>query len=212
MPGRATGTGRSASEKREAETLQGRKGMEDGKIIDLYWARNETAIAETDRKYGGYCRSLSMRILKSREDCEECVNDTWLRAWDSMPPGRPSCLCAFLGKITRNLSISRYRKNRAEKRGGGEVELVLTELEDCIPGAGSVEEEVEGKELAESIDRFLCGLGAESRNIFVRRYFYLDSVKEVAGRFGVSESKVKSLLFRLRNRLREHLEKEGIEL
>ena len=153
-----------------------------------------------------------MRILNSREDSEECVNDTWLRAWDSMPPGRPSCLCAFLGKITRNLSISRWRKNHAGKRGSGEMQLVLTELEDCIPSVGSVEEELEGKELAASIDRFLKSLGEESRNIFVRRYFYLDSVREVADRFGVSESKVKSLLFRLRNRLREHLEKEGIEL
>ena len=190
----------------------GEVSMEDGRIIDLYWAREETAIAETDKKYGNYCRSLSMRILNSREDSEECVNDTWLRAWDSMPPGRPSCLCAFLGKITRNLSISRWRKNHAGKRGSGEMQLVLTELEDCIPSVGSVEEELEGKELAASIDRFLKSLGEESRNIFVRRYFYLDSVREVADRFGVSESKVKSLLFRLRNRLREHLEKEGIEL
>ena len=186
--------------------------MEDEKIIDLYWAREEEAIVETDKKYGNYCRSLSMRILKSREDSEECVNDTWLRAWSSMPPGRPACLCAFLGKITRNLSISRYRMNRAGKRGGGEMELVLTELEDCIPSAESVEEEMEGKELAAAIDRFLRGLGEEGRNIFVRRYFYLDSVREIEDRFRVSESKVKSQLFRLRNRLREQLEKEGIEL
>lgn len=186
--------------------------MEDERIIDLYWARQESAIAETEKKYGGYCRSIALHILKSMEDSEECVNDTWMRAWDSMPPKRPDFLSAFLGKITRNLSISRYRMNHARKRGSGEMDLLLIELEECLPSGRSVEEEIEGKETAASIDRFLYGIEEESRNIFVRRYFYMDSVKEVAERFNISESKVKSQLFRMRNRLKDHLEKEGIVL
>lgn len=186
--------------------------MEDEKIIDLYWARREDAIVETDKKYGNYCKSIALHILKSMEDSEECVNDTWMKAWDSMPPKRPDFLSAFLGKITRNLSISRYRMNHARKRGSGEVELLLLELEDCIPSAKSVEEEVEGRETAEAIDRFLYGIDEESRNIFVRRYFFVDSIREIAGHFQISESKVKSQLFRTRNRLKDHLEKEGILL
>lgn len=186
--------------------------MEDERIIDLYWARQESAIAETEEKYGGYCRSISLHILKSQEDSEECINDTWMHAWDSMPPKRPDYLGAFLGKIARNLSISRYRMNHARKRGSGETELLLTELEECIPSAKSVEEEIEGKETAEAINRFLYGIEAESRNIFIRRYFYADSIKEIADRFSISESKVKSQLFRMRNRLKDHLEKEGVVL
>lgn len=184
--------------------------MEDDKIIDLYWARQETAIMETDRKYGNYCRSISLHILKNQEDTEECVNDTWMRAWDTMPPKRPDFLGAFLGKIVRNLAISRYRMTHAQKRGSGEVDLLLMELEECLPSAKSVEEEIEGKETAAAISRFLYMVDEESRNIFVRRYFYADSVREVADRFEVSESKVKSQLFRLRNRLKDYLEKEGI--
>lgn len=186
--------------------------MEDDKIIDLYWARQETAIMETDRKYGNYCRSISLHILKNQEDTEECVNDTWMRAWDTMPPKRPDFLGAFLGKIVRNLAISRYRMTHAQKRGSGEVDLLLMELEECLPSAKSVEEEIEGKETAAAISRFLYMVDEESRNIFVRRYFYADSVKEVADRFEVSESKVKSQLFRLRNRLKDYLEKEGITI
>lgn len=186
--------------------------MEDERIIDLYWARQETAIVETDKKYGGYCRSIALHILNSMEDSEECVNDTWLRAWDSMPPKRPDFLSAFLGKITRNLSISRYRMGHARKRGSGETDLLLMELEECIPAGKTVEEEIEGKETAAAIDSFLYGIDEESRNMFVRRYFYVDSIKEIAQRFDVSESKVKSQLFRTRNRLKDHLEKEGIVL
>ncbi|MBQ7840563.1 MAG: sigma-70 family RNA polymerase sigma factor [Lachnospiraceae bacterium] len=186
--------------------------MEDEKIIDLYWARQENAIMETDKKYGNYCRSISLHILKNQEDTEECVNDTWLRAWDTMPPKRPDFLAAFLGKITRNLSISRYRMTHAQKRGSGEVDLLLMELEECLPSAKSVEEEIEGKETVAAINRFLYQIDEESRNIFVRRYFYVDSIKEIANRFDVSESKVKSQLFRIRNRLKDHLEKEGVVL
>jgi len=190
--------------------LKGVCPMEDTKIIDLYWARQETAIVETDKKYGNYCRSIAMHILSNMEDTEECVNDTWMKAWDCMPPQRPDILSAFLGKITRNLSISRYRMTHAKKRGSGEVDLLLTELEECLPSSKSVEEEVEGKETAKAIDRFLYSIEPESRNIFIRRYFYADQVKEIAERFDISESKVKSQLFRMRGRLKEHLEKEGI--
>lgn len=186
--------------------------MDDGKIIDLYWARQESAIMETDKKYGNYCRSISLHILKNMEDTEECVNDTWLRAWDTIPPKRPDFLGAFLGKITRNLSISRYRMTHAQKRGSGEVDLLLMELEECLPSAKSVEEEIEGKQTAAAINEFLFMVDEESRNIFVRRYFYVDSIKEIADRFDISESKVKSQLFRLRNRLKDHLEKEGVIL
>ena len=186
--------------------------MEDGRIIDLYWARREEAITETDRKYGSYCRSISFRILNDKEDSEECVNDTWMRAWDTMPPKRPEYLSAFLAKIARNLSISKYRMNHAQKRGSGETELLLLELEECLPSGKSVEEEIEGRETAAAINRFLAELDAESRRIFVRRYFYADAVKEIAECMGISESKVKSQLFRLRGRLKKHLEREGIEL
>ena len=186
--------------------------MEDTKIIDLFWARQETAIVETDRKYGNYCRSIAMHILSNQEDTEECVNDTWMKAWECMPPQRPDILSAFLGKITRNLSISRYRMTHAKKRGSGEMDLLLNELEECLPSAQSVEQEVESRETAQAINRFLYGIERESRNIFIRRYFYADSVKEIAERFEISESKVKSQLFRMRNRLKEHLEKEGIVL
>ena len=186
--------------------------MEDTKIIDLFWARQETAIVETDRKYGNYCRSIAMHILSNQEDTEECVNDTWMKAWECMPPQRPDILSAFLGKITRNLSISRYRMTHAKKRGSGEMDLLLNELEECLPSAQSVEQEVESRETVQAINQFLYGIERESRNIFVRRYFYADSVKEIAERFGISESKVKSQLFRMRNRLKEHLEKEGIVL
>ena len=186
--------------------------MEDEKIIDLYWTRQENAILETEKKYGSYCRSISFHILKNREDSEECVNDTWLRAWDSIPPKRPDFFAAFLGKIVRNLSISRYRMNHARKRGNGEVDLLLMELEECLPAGKSVEEEIESRETARAIDRFLYGEDEESRNMFIRRYFYVDSIREIAGRLGVSESKVKSQLFRVRNRLKDHLEKEGIVL
>lgn len=207
MSGNCNRTGGECVEKDEEEFL-----MEDGKIIDLYWERREEAITETDRKYGNYCRSISIHILRNDEDCEECVNDTWMRAWDTMPPKRPDHLSAFLARIVRNLSISKYRMNHAQKRGSGETELLLMELEECLPSGKSVEEEIEGRETAAAIDRFLAELDAETRRIFVRRYFYADAIKEISDAMDISESKVKSQLFRLRGRLKKHLEKEGIEL
>ena len=129
--------------------------MEDSAIIDLYWAREERALSETDTKYGGYCRSIAHNILRNREDTEECVSDTWLHAWNAMPPQRPSILSSFLGRITRNLSFDRCRRQNAEKRGGGALPLALDELSECVPAPGRVEHALEERELAEAIDRFL---------------------------------------------------------
>lgn len=186
--------------------------MEDSKIIDLYWQRSEIAISETDEKYGPYCHSISCNILHSKEDAEECVNDTYLKAWNSMPTQRPNCLMAFLGKISRNLSLDRYRKNHAQKRGEGETELVLTELEDCLSTSESVEEAVEGKLLEDCINHFLSELPRQKRNVFVCRYWYLYPVSEIAKRYGISEGTVTNTLFRLRKKLQSYLEMEGIKL
>lgn len=186
--------------------------MEDEKILDLYWARSESAIKETDIKYGPYCRTISMNILHSAEDAEECVNDTWLNAWNAIPPKRPGKFAAFLGKITRNLSLNRFKRSHAEKRGMGQTPLVLAELEGCIASTQTVEQASDEKLLTESIDRFLEGLPPMKRKVFVRRYWYLSPIGEIARQYGMSESKVTSLLFRLRGQLKSHLEKEGIML
>lgn len=186
--------------------------MKDEEIIALYWDREEAAIAATADKYGSYCHSISMNILHDSEDAEECVNDTYLGAWKSIPPHRPNRLAAFLGKITRNLSINRFRQYTAEKRGAGQVQLALTELEDCIPAERNVEQAIEEMALASSISQFLCAQPRQRRNIFIRRYWYLDSIRDIATAYGMSESKVASLLFRMRNELKTHLEKEGITL
>ena len=184
--------------------------MEDSRIIDLYWARDEQALKQTDIKYGGYCRSIANNILHCAEDTEECVWDTWLHAWNAMPPQRPSILSAFLGRITRNLSYDRYKAAHAEKRGGGSVPLALDELGQCVPAASDAQRAVEDKELAAAIDRFLRTLPARECNIFLRRYWYVDGVTEIAARYNMKENTVKSILYRTRERLRVCLEKEGI--
>lgn len=186
--------------------------MDDKQILDLYWARSERAISETADKYGRYCHYIAYNILHSAEDSEECVNETWLKAWRAMPPKRPDRLSVFLGKITRNLSLNRYRQYNAEKRGGGQTALALEELQECIPAAGSVEQIVDDLALTEVLNRFLASLPGERRKIFMRRYWYLSSVKEIAEDFGVGESKVKMALLRSRNELKNQLEKEGIVL
>ena len=186
--------------------------MEDEQILDLYWTRSESAIAETDRKYGAYCRSIAGNILHDLQDTEECVNDTWLKAWNAMPPQRPGCLSAFLGRITRNLALDRCRIFRAEKRGGGTAALALDELGDCIPSRQTVEDAVDASELSRLIDRFLRTLSQRDCALFLRRYWYMDSTRELCGRFALTEGSVKSNLHRTRNKLREFLEKEGISL
>lgn len=184
--------------------------MEDSQIIDLYFARSEQAIQETDTKYGGYCYSIAYNILTNQEDSEEAVSDTYFSAWKAMPPRRPPALAAFLGKITRNISIDRWRKARAFKRGEGQIEIALEELAECVSGAESAEDTVIRKEVLASLNRFLATLTSTERSVFLCRYWYLDSTKEIAEQSGFSESKVKSILFRLRKRLNGHLEKEGL--
>ena len=186
--------------------------MRDYEIVDLYWKRSEAAIAETSAKYGSYCHAISYNILNNDEDAKECVDDTWLGAWNSIPPQRPNRLAAYLGKITRNFSLNRYKQYAAEKRGGGQTELALAELEDCIPDSATIEQMVEEKALVEAINRFLYTLPEQKRNIFIRRYWYLYAIRDIASAYGVSESKVVSLLFRMRHELKKHLEKEGIAL
>lgn len=183
--------------------------MEDQKIIDLYWQRSEQAIRETDAKYGGYCYTIAYNILANREDSEESVSDTYLAAWRAMPPKRPGILSSFLGKITRHLSIDRWRRRTAEKRGGGEVVLALEELEDCLSDGLSTEDAVLKKELTVVINRFLDTLPEAERNVFLCRYWYVDPVQDIADTLGCSVSKVNSMLYRTRQKLRRVLEKEG---
>lgn len=186
--------------------------MNDNEIIELYWARNENAITASEEKYGRYCHSISYNILHNNEDAEECVNDTWVGAWKSIPPQRPNRLSSYLGKITRNLSINRFKQYTAEKRGLGQTEIVLSELEDCIPAETDVEQLVEEMVLVKALNRFLRGQPEQKRNIFIRRYWYLYPIREIAEVYSASESKITSLLFRMRNELKEYLEKEGITL
>lgn len=184
--------------------------MEDQKIIDLYFARSEAAISETDAKYGQYCYSIAYNILTNKEDAEESVSDTYMAAWKAMPPKRPSILATFLGKITRHLSIDRWRSRNRYKRGGGEMILALEELEDCIPDTQSVEAALERKQLALVLNRFLGSLGETERRVFLCRYWYLDPIGKIASYSGFSDSKVASMLHRTRKKLRIVLEKEGL--
>lgn len=184
--------------------------MDDGQIIQLYWDRDQRAIQETDGKYGGLLHGIAWNLLRSREDAEECVSDTYLRAWEAIPPERPAFLRTWLGRITRNLSLDRWKRLRAEKRGGG-AEVLLGELEDCVPdGRGGPERALEDRELAEALNVFLRGLSREGRSMFLRRYWYGESVAEIRAALGCGEGKVKSSLFRTRKALRAFLEKEGI--
>ena len=184
--------------------------MEDHAIIELYWERSEDAISKTAAKYGGYCYTIAYNILSNNEDAEESVNDTWLAAWNTMPPRRPKLLAAFLGKMTRYISLDRWKNRTARKRGGGEVPLVLEELEECISGEDSVEKEYLQKEFAESLNQLVENLPDVERKVFLCRYWYMDSIETIAEHFGFSESKVASMLHRTRGKLRKMLEQEGI--
>ena len=184
--------------------------MEDETILDLYFAREERAIAETGKKYGGYCRSIAFNILRSHEDTEECVSDTWLHTWNAIPPARPGCLRAFVGRITRNLSFTRWEAARAQKRGGGQTEILLSELADCLPGGERVDTRLDAQAVTLTIEAYLRTQTRENRQLFVRRYYYGDSVRRLSGLFGLTENTVKSRLFRLRAGLRDALLKEGI--
>ena len=186
--------------------------MEDKQIVDLYWARSESAISETADKYGKYCYYIAFNILYNDEDSKECVNDTYMKAWGSMPTHRPNKLSTFIGKITRNLSLHKYEKYTAEKRGAGQVPLALDELKECVPSSDRVEQAVDDMVLIEIFNSFLGDLSIETRKIFMRRYWYLSSIKEIAADFKVSESKVKMSLLRTRKKLKQILEKEGVVL
>lgn len=184
--------------------------VHDREIIALYFQRAEDAITQTDIKYGNYCFSIARNILTQPEDARESVNDTYLAAWNAIPPHKPRSLSAFLGKITRRISINRYLSATAAKRGGGEMPLALEELSDCIPSPVTVESQLEGKELSALLSRFLRNLPDTERKVFLLRYWYLESIQQIAVRFDFSESKVKSMLYRTRNKLRAELEMEGI--
>ena len=190
--------------------------MEDNQIVALYWARNEQALAETAAKYGRYCYTIAYNILSSREDADESVNDTYLAVCDDgaefvlQPPHDPTILSAFLGKITRRISLNRWRNNNRKKRGGGEVILALEELRECIPASEDVERRMEQKELSRAITRFLEEIPETERDVFVCRYWYLADIKKLSKAFGFTESKTKSMLHRARIRLKAYLTQEGL--
>ena len=184
--------------------------MDDLDIIELYFCRDEKALTETDGKYGNYCYTVAFSVLNSMEDSKETVNDTYLELWNTIPPERPTVLSAFIGKITRRLAIDRWRKNTAVKRGGGEFEVTLDELSECISDNTNVEKIVEGKLVVSTINEFLKKLPDTERNVFICRYWYADSVKSVAKQFGFSESKVKSMLMRTRTKLKQKLAEEEL--
>lgn len=183
--------------------------MTDDKIVALYWARSEDAIKETEKAYGSYCYYIAFHILHEKQDANETVNDTYLKAWQNMPPQKPNPLKAFLGRITRQLSINRLEKRNATKRGG-EYALSLDELENVI--GDNTQDIADQVALSEALTRFLYALPITQRRIFVRRYWYFESINEIASTFSISESKVKSMLMRLRQKLKQHLEQEGFEL
>ena len=185
--------------------------MEDEQILRLFFARSEQAIIETQRTYGAYCRTIADNILDSPEDCEECLDDVYMKLWEQIPPRRPKSLRAFLGAVTRNTALSMYRANHAEKRGGGTPAVALGELEECI-GGGSAEQALEEALLVSLINRFLGELPRQTRIIFVKRYWYLASVRSIAKDVGAAEGKVKMTLLRTRKQLKRYLEKEGIDL
>ena len=183
--------------------------MEDQDIITLYWERSEEAVRATAEKYGGYCAAIIRRVLGDRRDVEECLGDTWLGAWNAMPPQRPERLPPFLGRIARNTALDRYDYNRAQRRSGG-FEAVLEELADCV-GGRPLEEDFNLRRLGEDISGFLESASPAARLVFLRRYWYCDTVADIAAGTGFSPSKVKSLLHRTRQGLREYLRKEGYD-
>lgn len=186
--------------------------MEDREIVDLFFARDEQAIVQARRKYGEYCYSIASRILNNHEDSEETINDMLLHAWNSIPPQSPQILKLFLAKITRNLAFSRWRKSAAMKRGGGEITLVLEELEGCVSSAECVDDQLNAKELAGVISKFLETLPKRDHDIFLQRYFYMDDANTIAARYGMKRSNVNLILSRTRKRLKTYLMKEGYYL
>ncbi len=183
--------------------------MEDCAIVELYWNRDTRAIEQTNIKYGPYCYSIANNVLHNREDAEECVNDTWFKAWNAIPPQKPAILQMFLAKITRNLALNRYEARSAQKRGGGEICLVLDELAECIPGGPDVAESYEHKQLGESVRRFVRTLPEREGDVLVRRYFFTEPICQIARRYGITENYTAVILNRVRKKLKEYLAKEG---
>lgn len=184
--------------------------MDDSQIVDLYWKRQGNAVSQTKEKYGRYLFSIANHILQQYEDSEECVNDTLFGVWNSIPPHRPTVLSTYLGKITRRLALKKHREKTAQKRGGMEADLSLEELADCIPAGRTIDGQLDDRELTQILNRFLSELPVQQRKAFVCRYWYCESVSEIAQRFSWSESKTKMLLLRTREKLRQCLKKEGI--
>ena len=184
--------------------------MDDSQIVELFWQRDEVALSETESKYGPYCFSIANNILHNREDAHECVNDTYLDAWNAIPPHKPAILSTFLGKITRRLSLDRWRKTTAKKRGGGTVEASIDELVECIPDGKRIDDNLNDEEFGRLLNAFLATLSVTERSIFVRRHWYFDSIGNIAKRYGFSESKVKMTLKRVRDKLKLYLQKEGV--
>lgn len=185
--------------------------MEDEKIIGLYWDRNEDAIVETSSKYGKLCFLIANNILANHEDSEECVNDTYLGLWNAIPKQRPSRFSVFVSRITRNLALKKFEYLSAAKRNP-EAVCSFEELGECVSGKEYVENELENRRIEQAIDTFLWQQGEEKRNIFIRRYWYFESIENICKRTGYSQSKIKSMLFNMRLKLRDYLESEGIEL
>lgn len=183
--------------------------MQDQEIIDLYNRRDEQAIVQTESKYGSYCMSIAQNILQNMQDSEECVNDTWLHTWNSIPPAQPNNLRTYLGKITRNLSFNRYEMRNRQKRGGGEVMLALDEIGQVASAEADLAAHIERQEFARILNAFLWSLPERDCSIFIRRYYYVESVDEIAERFALSKAAVFKILSRARTKLRTALEQEG---
>ncbi len=186
--------------------------MEDRDIVQLYLERNERAISETSSKYEGYCSSIAMNILNNREDAEECVNETYLNTWKSIPPHKPKMLSTFLGKIVRNLSFNKYKSIHSKKRGGYEISLILDELAEIVSDEASAEDNVIRNELIKTVDGFIASLSEEKRYVFIRRYWYSDSIAKIAEQCGRSENSVYVELSRMRKKLRDYLTERGYEI
>ena len=186
--------------------------MEDKEIVQLYLDRSEQAIVETSAKYGNYCKSIAMNILNNLQDAEECVNDTYLKTWNSIPPHKPNLLSTFVGKIVRNISFNKYKANHSMKRGGYEVAVILDEISEIVSNSEAVEDEIIANELAKSVNEFINGLSESKRYIFIRRYWYSDKITAIAHRCGRSENYVHVELNRMRKQLRNYLIERGYEL
>jgi RNA polymerase sigma-70 factor (ECF subfamily) len=187
--------------------------MDDKEIIDCLWERSESVISAIDEKYSKYCRIIAFNIRGNTEDAEEVLNDVYNRVWNAIPPGQPDNLKAFIGRITRNLSLDKFEKERAKKRGGGQIDIILSELEECITDSkNSFDNLADSEAITAALNLFMMGLNIENRRIFLRRYWRAASIEDIATDFNISTGKAKSILFRMRNKLRKHLESEGIHI